>query len=464
MPLAVDFQGGLTSAWSNVITFVPKLAAALLIILVGYLIAKVVANVLNKVLERVGFDRAVERGGLKQALARSKYDPSDIIAKLAFWLIFLVSLQIAFGVFGPNPISDLLQGLIAYLPNVFVAIVIIVVAAAIAKAATDLLSNLLSSVSGGQVMAKGAGIAVLVFGAFAALDQLQIAPRIVTGLWYAILAIVVGSAVVASRWRRDQDHAALLGAGHQQGRGARPRAQAAGPAVRLRRGERSGGLRRHRDPGVRGRAAQPATPRPLGRPDGGTPRQDTGPRRPVRQPTTPSHTPQKGSCMPPSIDTVQSWQGRTMVDPAGDKLGTIDAIYLDDETGQPEWATVTRGLFTAKAAFVPLAQAQDIGDSVQVPYDKQQVTDAPSMEADGELSQDEEAELYRHYGLDYSEHRSDSGLAAGTDRDADGDTDHGTVGRDTSGPTTDDAMTRSEEELRVGTRPASAAGRGCAST
>ena len=107
--------------------------------------------------------------------------------------------------------------------------------------------------------------------------------------------------------------------------------------------------------------------------------------------------------MPPSIDTVQSWQGRTMVDPAGDKLGTIDAIYLDDETGQPEWATVTSGLFSAKAAFVPLAQAQDMGDSVQVPYDKQQVTDAPSLQADGQLSQDEEAELYRHYGLDYSE-------------------------------------------------------------
>jgi Conserved TM helix len=197
MPLAVDFQAGVSDAWSNVITFVPKLAAALLIILIGYLIAKVVAGVLNKVLERVGFDRAVDRGGIKQTLARSKYDPSDIIAKLAFWLIFLVTLQIAFGVFGPNPISDLLEGLIAYLPNVLVAIVIVVVAAAIAKAVTDLLSSLLSSVSGGPVMAKGAGIAVLVFGAFAALDQLQIAPRIVTGLWYAILAIVVGSAVVA---------------------------------------------------------------------------------------------------------------------------------------------------------------------------------------------------------------------------------------------------------------------------
>ncbi|HEV2930165.1 MAG TPA: PRC and DUF2382 domain-containing protein [Propionibacteriaceae bacterium] len=148
----------------------------------------------------------------------------------------------------------------------------------------------------------------------------------------------------------------------------------------------------------------------------------------------------------PDIDTVQSWQGRTMVDRAGDQLGTIDAIYLDDETGQPEWATVTSGLFTTKAAFVPLAQAQDIGDSVQVPYDTQQVKNAPTMRADGSLSQDEEAELYRHYGLDYTEHRSDSGLPAGTADDRD------TVGRDTSGPTTDDAMTRSEEELRVGTQ------------
>jgi uncharacterized protein (TIGR02271 family) len=152
--------------------------------------------------------------------------------------------------------------------------------------------------------------------------------------------------------------------------------------------------------------------------------------------------------MPPSIDTVQSWQGRTMIDPAGDKLGTIDAIYLDDETGQPEWATVASGLFTAKIAFVPLAQAQDTGDSVQVPYDKQQVTDAPTMQADGRLSQDDEAELYRHYGLDYSAHLSDSGLPAGTVDDIQDDT----VGRDVSGPTTDDAMTRSEEELHVGTQ------------
>jgi uncharacterized protein (TIGR02271 family) len=162
----------------------------------------------------------------------------------------------------------------------------------------------------------------------------------------------------------------------------------------------------------------------------------------------------------PDIDTAQNWQGRTMVDPAGAKVGTIDAIYLDDDTGQPEWATVTTGLFGTKTTFVPLAQAQSAGDSVQVPYDKAQVTDAPNMDAGGQLSQDEEAELYRHYGLDYTESRSDSGLPAGSagpeidsrDRDSvDDDVQDSAVGRDTSGPTTDQAMTRSEEELRVGT-------------
>ena len=149
----------------------------------------------------------------------------------------------------------------------------------------------------------------------------------------------------------------------------------------------------------------------------------------------------------PSIETAQTWQGRTMVDPAGDKLGTIDAIYLDDETDQPEWAAVTSGLFTAKTAFVPLAQAQDTGDSVQVPYDKQQVKDAPAMQADGQLSQDDEAELYRHYGLDYGQHRSDSGLPAGTVDDTQTTVTRGTDDRRAG----DDAMTRSEEELQVGT-------------
>jgi uncharacterized protein (TIGR02271 family) len=141
----------------------------------------------------------------------------------------------------------------------------------------------------------------------------------------------------------------------------------------------------------------------------------------------------------PDIDTVRNWQGRTLVDRDGDRIGTIDAIYLDDQTGQPEWALVNTGLFGTKSSFVPLAQATQTGDEVRVPYDKQLVKDAPRVDPDGHLSEAEERQLWRHYGLDYDRT---------TRRRA---TDRGAVGRDTSGLTTDDAMTRSEEELRVGT-------------
>jgi uncharacterized protein (TIGR02271 family) len=139
------------------------------------------------------------------------------------------------------------------------------------------------------------------------------------------------------------------------------------------------------------------------------------------------------------IDTVRSWQGKSMVGRDGDKIGKIDAIYLDDQTGQPEWALVNTGLFGAKSTFVPLAQATAAGEDVQVPYDKQLVKDAPGVDVDQHLSEAEEQELWRHYGLDYGE------SATGSADDDD------TVGRDVSGPTSDDAMTRSEEELQVGT-------------
>jgi uncharacterized protein (TIGR02271 family) len=149
----------------------------------------------------------------------------------------------------------------------------------------------------------------------------------------------------------------------------------------------------------------------------------------------------------PDIDTVRSWQGATMVDRDGDKVGTVESIYVDDQTGEPEWALVNTGLFGTKSSFVPLAQASGSGDQVQVPYHKQLVKDAPRVDTDQHLSEAEEQELWRHYGLDYDSEYT-------TDRDGDGVYDHvqdTAVGRDTSGPTTDDAMTRSEEELRVGT-------------
>jgi uncharacterized protein (TIGR02271 family) len=154
----------------------------------------------------------------------------------------------------------------------------------------------------------------------------------------------------------------------------------------------------------------------------------------------------------PDLNTVRSWQGATMVDRDGDKVGTVESIYVDDQTGEPEWALVNTGLFGTKSSFVPLAQASSSGDQVQVPYHKQLVKDAPRVDTDQHLSEAEEQQLWRHYGLEYGGY-----AAAGTTGDTDTARattyeDRDTVGRDTSGPTTDDAMTRSEEELQVGTQ------------
>jgi hypothetical protein len=195
--VAIDFEQGFQDAWTRIATFIPKLLGFLVILLIGYVVAKLLSRLVEQLLERVGFDRWVERGSLKSALERSRLDASDILGVVTFWSVFLIALQLAFGVFGPNPVSDLLHGLIVYLPNVFVAVVILVIAAALAKVVTDLLSAMLGGATGGAWIARAAGFAVLLVGIFAALDQLKIAPAIVNGLYYAILAIIVGSAIVA---------------------------------------------------------------------------------------------------------------------------------------------------------------------------------------------------------------------------------------------------------------------------
>ena len=193
----IDLGQGVQNAWDHIITFVPKLLGFAIILVIGYFIAKALSKLADALLERVGFDGWVERGSLKQAFERSKFDASDAIGVVVFWAVFLVALQLAFGVFGPNPISDLIQGVVAFLPNIFVGVVILVIASAVAKVVTDLLSTTLAPVSGGRWIARVAGFAILMIGVFATLNQLQIAPEIVNGLYYAILVIIAGSAIVA---------------------------------------------------------------------------------------------------------------------------------------------------------------------------------------------------------------------------------------------------------------------------
>lgn len=213
----MDIEQGLNDAWSAIATFVPKLVIFLAILVIGWIIAKVVAKVVNKALERVGFDRAVERGGIKQALARSQYDASDIIAKLVYYAILLITLQIGFGVWGPNPVSDLLTDIVAWLPRAAVAIIIVVIAGAVARAVKDLVGNALSGLSYGKTLATIASVFIWALGIIAALNQIGVATTVTTPVLIAVLATVGGVIVVGAggglirpmqqRWERWLDRA-----------------------------------------------------------------------------------------------------------------------------------------------------------------------------------------------------------------------------------------------------------------
>lgn len=210
-------------------------------------------------------------------------------------------------------------------------------------------------------------------------------------------------------------------------------------------------------------------------------------------------------------DQLRTVVGSTAYDRSGDKIGKIGAVYFDDQTDQPKWVTVSTGLFGTNESFVPVQGADLSGDRVTLGYEKAQIKDAPNIAEDGHLTPQEEEQLYRYYNVDYSgggydrdydstrtegvaggvatgrsdyregdvtTGRRETGLTGdrdhdgipnavdprdsrrGVDRDRDNDGVYddaerrGVVGHDTSGPTTDSAMTRSEEQLRVGTETA----------
>lgn len=157
-----------------------------------------------------------------------------------------------------------------------------------------------------------------------------------------------------------------------------------------------------------------------------------------------------------SHDHINQVMGSAAVDSSGAKIGKVGQVYLDDQTGDPAWATVNTGLFGTNESFLPLADATWSGEALQVQHSKDKIKDAPRVATDGHISPDEEAELYRYYGL------GDGGTAEAAIASDQGTENRSTAqqgvttgtqaqGHDTSGPTTDQAMTRSEEHLRAGT-------------
>ena len=147
--------------------------------------------------------------------------------------------------------------------------------------------------------------------------------------------------------------------------------------------------------------------------------------------------------------TAEEYVGRDAVDEQGNKIGSVRQVYLNDQTGQSDWITINTGLFGMKENFAPLAGSRFTGQDLVLPFDKDVVKDSPDIADSSHLDVDEQEALYSYYRqyLGDTASTTTAGYQQGTDRTA----DQRSEGYDTSGPTTDDAMTRSEEQLRVGT-------------
>jgi hypothetical protein len=208
--LAVDVGSSITSALTTVANFVPKLVLFIVIMVVGWIVAKVLRSVLGRLLARVGFDRVGERAGINRFLG--KYTASTFVALLVYAAILLFALQLALAAFGPNPVSNLISGVVNFLPKAFVAIVIVIVATAIARVVKDIISNALSSMSWGNAVGRIVQAIIIGMGAIAALNQIHVASSVITPVFIAFLAIIVGVAIVGigggliapmrNRWER----------------------------------------------------------------------------------------------------------------------------------------------------------------------------------------------------------------------------------------------------------------------
>lgn len=223
---------------------VPKIVVFLAILVIGWIVARVLARIVDMILRRVKFDRFVERGAIGQVLARSNTDATSLIAKIVYYAILLVALQMAFGVWGPNPISTMLNAVVAWLPKAIVAIIIIVVASAIAKVVKDLINGAIGGLSYGPFLASVASVVIIALGAIAALNQVGIASTVTEPvLWVvlltcgAIVAIGVGGGLVKpmqERWERilsaaERETSTQIAA-YQQGRSDVSHPQDPGPA------------------------------------------------------------------------------------------------------------------------------------------------------------------------------------------------------------------------------------------
>jgi small-conductance mechanosensitive channel len=185
----------LQDALSAFLGYIPQLIGALIILLVGYIIAKALQAIVGRVLEGIGFDRWMERGGIKQFFDRAdtEHTPHSILGRLVFWFVFIIAITMAADALGIPQVSAVLAQLIAYIPSIIAAILILILAALLA----NFLSSIVRGATGSDILASVARYAIIVYAVFAAVTQLGIAVELTAPTFLIVLGAVALAAAIA---------------------------------------------------------------------------------------------------------------------------------------------------------------------------------------------------------------------------------------------------------------------------
>src|SRR4051812_17817750 len=177
------------------LSYIPQLVGAIVILIVGYIVAKILEAVVGRVLKGIGFDRWMERGGIKQFLDRAETNqtPHSILGKLVFWFVFIIAITMAADALGIPQVSAVLAQLIAYIPNIIAAILILILAALLA----NFLSSIVRGATGSDLLASIAQYAIIVYAVFAAITQLGIAVELTAPTFLILLGAVALAVAIA---------------------------------------------------------------------------------------------------------------------------------------------------------------------------------------------------------------------------------------------------------------------------
>ena len=172
----IEYRQGIEDAWTDLVAFVPRIIGALIVFLVGWFVARLIRSAVKRILTKVNFGHWVEKAGLGNALGRGSSDgASNLLAQIVYWAVMLLTLQLAVDTFGDSAIQDALQGIVTFLPKLFIALIIVVITGVFASRVKELVLSSLSGVSYSGTMATVAGGLIWLVGLFAAFNQIEIA-------------------------------------------------------------------------------------------------------------------------------------------------------------------------------------------------------------------------------------------------------------------------------------------------